>query len=124
MAHDVEYELCEPFDIDDGQLFGPDGCTGRRQIEQTPWGNKIDGTLCPQKINQAEGVVAHDQKDGWTAIAFWDRSVDSRFGSNSAFLIHAEVSAEEAWRLAKERFPQVCARFKFPIKLLSAEPAA
>jgi hypothetical protein len=99
-------------------LHGSNGRLRWRDEESlTPWGMKCDGVLCPYGTNGPQGVVAHHHKDGWTAIAFWDRSIDSRPGSNSVFFIHAEVTAEEAWRLAQEKFPQVCGRFKFEIKL-------
>jgi hypothetical protein len=64
-------------------------------LSTTPWGNAVDTGLCPGKRdrrgevaceNQREGEAALHHLDGWTALAFWDRSVDTRHGSNSAFL--------------------------------------
>jgi len=82
----------------------------------TPWGMFTDGTLCPDlKGYQTEGVAALHHKDGWTALAFWDRSGDKRFNSNSAFFTQGEYTFEEMLAIAKERFGGVFARIKFQI---------
>lgn len=79
-----------------------------------PWGRQIDGGLCP-KNTQMEGYALIHRKDGWTALAFWDRSVDSRPGSNSVFLADVDCDFAELLRVAYENFPDIVARFRFPI---------
>lgn len=96
-----------------------------------PWGYSIDGKLCPPgdpwaKNGQPQGSAALHHKDGWTALAFWDRTVDSRPGSNSAFLADETLTFEQLLERAKEAFPQVFARFTFnvvpAIRVLGATP--
>jgi hypothetical protein len=79
-----------------------------------PWGTNIDGGLCP-KGPQNEGAALVHQKDGWTALSFWDRSVDSRLGSNSNFLAEGTFDLAQMIAIAKEHFPTVMERIKFKI---------
>jgi len=90
----------------------------------TPWGTHPDGTLAP-KGAQIEGEALLHQKDGWTALAFWDRSGDSRGNSNSAFFIEGTYTFDEMLALCKERFAllfQQRIRSKFEIKQVDKEP--
>jgi hypothetical protein len=86
-------------------------------FSDTPWDTQVDGGLCMQG-GQPQGQAVLHQKDGWTAIAFWDRSVDSRPGSNSAFLADKLLSFDEIVALSKERFPAVWKRFPFAVAQL------
>lgn len=82
-----------------------------------PWGNKIDGGLCEgPKYQRADGKMWEHHKDGWTAVAFWDQSGDDRGASNTAFLVHAEVTADELIAAARLQWPEVFARPGFPIR--------
>lgn len=95
-------------------LHRPDG-----RIEWTrvhPWGSKIDGGLCGgNKYNIPDGVTYEHHKDGWTAVALWDRSGDSRPASNSVFLVWANASTAEILSAARQQWPQVFTRPKFPV---------
>jgi hypothetical protein len=86
----------------------------QRRYDSTPWGNSLDGALDPQ---DQQGVAMLSRREGWTAIGWSDRTVDSRPGSHSVFLVEAEVTAEQLLQAAKEQWPQVFSRFRFPIKL-------
>lgn len=97
----------------------------------TPWGWAIDGGLCPGASTnpdrtwergrpEVEGEVVLHHKNGWTALAFWDRSVDQRPGSNSVFCAEGNFTFEEMCALAQQHFPTVWSRFKFTVRL--AEP--
>lgn len=80
-----------------------------------PWDlSVVDGKLTPQGV-QIEGIVKHHQKDGWTAIAFWDRSGDQRYGSHSTFFFDKLMNVKEAILQAKLSFPFMFARIKFPL---------
>ena len=79
-----------------------------------PWGSRVDGGLC-HLGKERQGVYRVHKQDGWTAVAFWDRSVDHRPGSNSVFLIQQDVSGAELLRMAHEQFPSVFARFTFDL---------
>ena len=94
-----------------------------------PW-KMIDGCLPPARRDRpdrrgyarvlkeaGQGKAALHYKDGWTAIAFWDRSVDKRGASNSAFFVRGTHSWEDAVRIARKHFPSVWKRFPFEVVL-------
>ena len=87
-----------------------------RRYDETPWGIHLDGGLLKTKMDVPDGDIVYAQKDGWTAIAFWDRSGDSRPGSNSAFLTPALVDLDELIRRAREQWPEVFRRQGFPVR--------
>jgi hypothetical protein len=91
---------------------------GRRAVDDftrsNPWGYRIDAKLCPSGP-EIEGRALLHHKDGWTALSFWDRSVDRRGRCNSNFLAEGTHSFEKMLNLAGEHFPSVVARFEFPI---------
>lgn len=89
----------------------------RDMVNDLPFSD-IDGGLAPAKgEGQIEGIAKLSHKDGWTALAFWDRSVDHRPGSHSTFLFHAaELPFAVALALARETYPEVFARITYDIK--------
>lgn len=71
----------------------------------------------PRPADAAPYLAAVHHKDGWSAIAFWDNSVDNRPGSNSVFMVDVpDLSFREICLLAEEHFPQVWKRFTVPIR--------
>lgn len=79
-----------------------------------PWGYQIDGSLAPQRDRTPfRCVVTH--KDGWTALSFWDYTIDKRPGSNANFLTRGEYDFEEMVTLAAEQWPQIMKRFGAPL---------
>jgi len=93
-----------------------------------PWGDHVDGGLCPGKKGrdgwtrsygtaQVEGQAEHHVLDGWTAVAFWDRSGDSRPGSNSAFIFEGVFTFEGVIARSKEVFPEIWKRITFEVSL-------
>lgn len=81
-----------------------------------PWGYSIDGRLLeavPEK-NLPCGRYIVAKKDGWTAISFLDRSVNERYGSNSAFLVPEDITAEAIIEEAKKQWKEVFDRTDFP----------
>ncbi len=107
-------------------LWTPDADTRDQDRRLLPW-PKIDGVLCPGPRHRRSGEVANEDesqgsaaihyRDGWTALAFWDRSVDSRHGSNSVFLFRGTLSADEILSAARKAFPAIFARFTFEITI-------
>jgi len=98
---------------------------GRAERSAIPWGDERDAGLCP-KGHQHEGHAALHYKDGWTALAFWDRSVDHRTGSNSNFFAVGTYDAHTMLALVRERFPTIWKRFGFDVRVVevsSPEPA-
>lgn len=93
-----------------------------------PWGRAsrgLDAMLAPGIADrsgnvppneQHEGVAALHHRDACTALAFWDRSVDQRPGSNSVFIFDGTLTFTEAARMAHERFPDVWERFTFDVR--------
>ena len=90
-----------------------------------PW-KQIDGVLPPQfgkrpgrvydSARETQGICALHHKDGWTALAFWDRSVDKRGGCNSAFFVREpDKTFDEMIVIAEQAFPRIVARFEFPL---------
>lgn len=95
----------------------------------SPWGVQIDGKLAPAVRNkrgyiereEAQGVCALHHKKGWTAIAFWDRSIDDRGASNSVFMVEGIYDFDAMVEMAKEQYPDIMRRFKFELKLFQGE---
>jgi len=89
-----------------------------------PW-NQIDSDLAPglrdrrdgycAPSEQIEGRAALHHKDGWTALAWWDRSVDARHGSNSALIADETLTVAQMLEAGTKAFPRVMARLTFPI---------
>lgn len=78
-----------------------------------------EGLLCIPDAAQPEGQALVHHINGWTVLAFWDRSVDGRFSSNSAFAFPCECTGEEAIEHAKREFPAIWERFTFPVQVVS-----
>ena len=103
---------------------------GRRDYEREgkhklmPWA-AVDGCLCPgyrgpyENGPQVEGEAALHHKEAWTALAFWDRSMDSRGGCNSVFFAEGTYNTAEMIKIAKEKFPSIWARFSFEVRVVS-----
>lgn len=77
-----------------------------------PW-HDIDGALAPSRAHQGEALLHH--KDGWTALAFWNRTDDSRPGSNSVFFFDEILNFDQAVEAAKKMWPDVTDKIKFKI---------
>lgn len=61
---------------------------------------------------QDESFVALTHVRGWTVMAMWDHSVDTRGGSNAAFITEGSLTHADMWRLARAHFPHIVARLK------------
>lgn len=94
--------------------------SGRLRDTVTPWGYKVDGGLLSKgagiDLEQGHAHIVHEH--GWTAVAFTDRSVDSRPGSWSVFCIPAILDGPEALDVAREAFPPIFARYGFEVALV------
>ena len=94
--------------------------SGSTVRHRTPWsgsgrwaehGGGLDGTLAPGD-SQARGRAKLHVKDGWTALAFWDRSVDTRPNSNGVFLVDEELNFREAVVAFAVYFPRIAERVR------------
>mgnify|MGYP001549230296 CR=1 FL=1 len=86
------------------------------QFHETPWGYSLDEDAVVQKPDIADGKLYTAKKDGWTAVGFWDRSVDSRPNSKSIFLVAKDWPTERVMAEAEKQWPEVCGRPRFPVK--------
>jgi hypothetical protein len=77
--------------------------------------SRLDGVFAPKGIDEKEGVAVLAKLEGFTVLAFWDRSADERFASNSAFLSRQSQTFDEILAEAKQKFPQIFDRFDFEI---------
>jgi len=76
----------------------------------------IDGQYCIQTTN-VEGRALIHFVQGWTVLSFWDRSGDSRGGSNSNFVVKGRHSFNDMVEITRALFPQIWARFNFDVTL-------
>lgn len=78
----------------------------------------VDNKLTPQANElgrEVEGAAKLTVKDGWTALAFADRSVDTRGACNAAFIFHAELNFEQALEAARALFPPFFERIDYDV---------
>lgn len=89
-------------------------------VDEQPWGRKIDGGLMNDanfgKNTEPDGRLVFAQRDGWSALSFWDRSGDSRPGSVTVFLVHELIDRDQLLARARGQWPEWFARPGFPIK--------
>lgn len=71
----------------------------------------LDGKLAPADPQQREGRARLHHLDGWTVVAWWDRSADKRMDSNSALLVHGTHSFAAVLLTAGDAFPELLPRF-------------
>lgn len=98
-----------------------------------PW-TDIDAALCPGKRplrsrlyavvdnyvengEQVEGWAALHHRDGWTALAWWDRSVDPRYGSNAALFAPGNLTADQVLAVGREHFAGFLDRMTYQVRL-------
>lgn len=55
---------------------------------------------------EVQGQALLHHKDGWTALCFWDRTVDTRGACNSNYFAEGIFTFEEMVSMAKERFAE------------------
>lgn len=117
-------------------LWNPDGQPDLVAAKRLPW-RDIDGALAGDPAlmdprmplhwsiaHQSEGRVRLHRRDGWTAIAFWDRSCDCRGGSNSALFAKGDFTGKEMLTLFERTFPAVWRRITSRFQLVLPDEAA
>lgn len=103
-------------------LHRPDGGVVVRN-EGPPFWEILDGFFPPRTVGsfsserfkrfyEDDTIASLTFYKGWTVLAMWDRSEDTRHACNAAFLIEGEFTRREMWRLAKESYPQIVRRLK------------
>lgn len=84
-------------------------------VAMCPWGFQVDGGIQP-KGSQEEGVAAIVHKDGWTALTFWDRTIDTRPGSHSTYLAEGTFTFEQMVEMAKSKWARRWSIMKFEVR--------
>lgn len=81
--------------------------------------HELDGRFLtvPKSVPGIEGYGSLVHLNAWTILSFWDRSVDTRPGSLSVFVIHGTLTFDEAVASAQEWFPRIWQRYKFQVQL-------
>ncbi len=100
------------------------GCIGRaghywysarlervRSPKDCPFDDYIDGKL-PPADDRSQGADALHHRDGWTAWAMWDYSVDRRGGCNCAFVAPGLWDLAAMKTIARQVFPGITARLE------------
>lgn len=106
-------------------LVGSDLRTVDKRTLPHELARRLDTGFCPgikrgsevPSESQVQGIARTTHIDGHTVLAFWDRSIDHRGGSHSTFVIAGDHTPTDALALAKQQWPQVFARLKFPVDL-------
>lgn len=121
-----------------GHFFVQSGSYGPRSIarldrEKLPWrdvecdGNLQPGTAelkkrydgqRPELERQVEGLCRLHHRDGWTAMAFWDRSGDRRGNSCSVVMAEGTHDFEQMVEMFELEFPGIHARCTAKFKLV------
>ncbi len=103
------------------------GMVTDRWSNVVPWGTRVDGCLAPRLPNGAERpngvasfhvsieVLPGGEENVWTAISWWDNSIDTRGNSSCTFLADHNGSASSLLAEARAAFPQIFERFKYEV---------
>lgn len=83
-----------------------------------PWSLADLDNLLSRDSEQCEGKAIIKYKNGWSAVAFWDRSGDSRHGSSSVFISKGAWKFEQILEDARKFYPQIFKRFAFKIEMV------
>lgn len=86
---------------------------------------KIDAGFCPGYVGpykrdrqEVEGAAALHHIDGWTVLAWWDRSIDGRGGCNSALVALGLWNFAAMLEIGRAQVPRVIERQRVPIRLV------
>jgi len=84
--------------------------------EGWPWGYEVDGGLQPHEPQRhIQGHCKMNHKDGWTCLAWWDMTADSRPASCSAVAVDRDANLAEMLGILRNQFPEVLARQTEPL---------
>lgn len=106
-----------------------DGSHAKREAYDLPWGlGLMDAGLLkngkrPDVVDGKVFWTCGGARSFWYAFYWWDRSIDSRPGSNSGFYVRGFgwPEIEPAFAYACEKFPRIVARQKPPLEIQQKE---
>ncbi len=102
-----------PFGHSSGKIL-VDGRLQPRGPKRYP-GSTEKGPELPQ------GVAALHHMEGWTALCFWDRSVDERGACNSNYFAEGTFTFNQMVEMAKTRFAYRWSKMNFQVVPVPAE---
>jgi hypothetical protein len=116
-------------------LHREDGCTDYEAEKTIPWTlGQLDGGIQPHLCGKEEsgkrcyggtcapqGIASVHHKDGWTALAFWDSSVDHRSGCVSVYLAKGDFDFTQIVDMAKMRFAKRWNKMPFDVLYRDAD---
>jgi hypothetical protein len=79
-------------------------------LDNCPWSIGEMELLPPKGISQRQFEASYHTKNGWSAIAYWDRTVDPRMNSKSVFMVEGEFNFEQVVEIMCRKFPGVIHR--------------
>ncbi len=81
-----------------------------------PWtDNELDTYLAPKGRPQKQGPALVHHRNGWTALAFWDRTGDGRGNSNSAVIAEGTHDFGAMVTIMQEQLPWLAERLTFEL---------
>lgn len=107
-------------------FYLPDGSRPRTERSDAtdicPWGYHVDSQDFVKSVQDVpEGAAVVHHKDGWSALAFPDRSIDSRGGSISVFMFDMPgLDFDQLLYQARFHFPGIFTRYDFEIAQAAA----
>jgi hypothetical protein len=72
-----------------------------------------------REASEPQGVAVLHHLDGWTALAFYDRTFDTRYGCGAVFFLRGDLVFAAALAKAREAFDVLFRLFKHPVIPLS-----
>lgn len=102
-------------------LWGPERRHVPRPEDDLPASlqpHQLDTRYAPRDERQVASRARTTHVDGHTVLAWWDRSVDLRPGSNSALVAEGTWTPEEMVGFGVLAFPQLARRHRFVLELL------
>lgn len=72
--------------------------------------HQIDGIFVPRIAGEPQHATQLTHIHGWTVLAMWDRTIDSRPGCQAVFLERGRLLEETMWEIAAREFPKVTVR--------------
>lgn len=108
---------------------GPSHAYARREVERrlmelfgtlylAPGPRERDRYNFVRDEHQTEGHAALVYAGGWTALSFWDRSVDRRHGCVSTFLAEGTYDAPAMLKTCGDAFPRIWSRYSFEVRVV------
>ncbi len=122
-----------PWDSAGHYVCDESGHSVDRETERSlPWGcygdvqHPIDCCLQPGCYKDRDGRIEHrgqqiegpailHHRGGWTALGFWDRTIDTRSNSNSVYIAEGTFTFDEMVFMARTRFAHRWNKMRFEV---------